>query len=396
MTSYRYRPQAWFVLLVQEERNMKKLLDFFWPAILTGLIMLLAGCSKGNLSSPPTPTPGPGNAFIYTANAGGNSISGFANNATGILTQVPGSPFASAGEPFGLAATPDNKFLYVSSFQNAVVTGFSINPATGNLTTLACTPTATTGVQPLKIAINPAGTFLYTANQVGSVSGFSINTTTGCLTAVSTTVTDSVARGLTIERTGQFLYVVTSGGGINLFSIATNGTLTRLVSGGFDSGTATMLAVKASPTSDVLIATDGGTTNNFRTFTINTTSGALTPVVSTTASGPQTPNAITYNPSLDPTTPFFYIANTGTNNFIANQVGTNGTIGFSSQVVGDPTGPVDLAVDPAGKFLYVANNGSSNVSVFTANINASNTTTAFIGSAATGSAPQSIAIVGHP
>ena len=71
--------------------------------------------------------------------------------------------------------------------------------------------------QPLKIAINPAGTLLFTANQVGSVCGFAINATTGCLTAISTTPTDTVARGMTIDRTGQFLYVVTGGGGINAF-----------------------------------------------------------------------------------------------------------------------------------------------------------------------------------
>ncbi|HEY1937804.1 MAG TPA: beta-propeller fold lactonase family protein [Candidatus Angelobacter sp.] len=365
-------------------------------AISSSLIMLMAGCAKGNLSPAPTPTPAPGNAFVYTANAGGNSISGFANDATGALTAVPGSPFASPGQPFGLAATPDNKFLYVSSFQTAVVTGFSISPANGSLTPLACSPTAATGAQPLKIAINPAGTFLYTANQVGSVSGFSINTTTGCLTAVSTIATDTVARGLTIERAGQFLYVVTGGGGIDLFSIATNGILTRLVSGGFDSGTTTMLAVKASPTSDVLIATDGGSTNNFRTFAIDTLTGALTPVTTTVSSGPLTPSAIAYNPFLDPTTPFFYIANTGTNNFTSNQVGTNGVIGVNNQVVSDPTGPVDLAVDPTGKFLYVANNGSSNVAAFNANINTSNADIAFISAAAAGSGPESIVVVGHP
>lgn len=359
--------------------------------------MLITGCSPGKLGPGPTPTPTPGNAFVYTANAAGNSISGFANSGTGALTPVPGSPFVSAGQPFGLAATPNNQFLYVSSFQNAVVTGFSINATTGTLTPLVCTPAATTGVQPLKIAINPAGTFLFTANQAGSVSGFSINATTGCLTAISTTVTDNVARGLTIDRSGQFLYVVTGSGGIDLFTIALNGTLLRQAVGGFDSGTTTMLAVKASPSTDILIATDGGSTNNFRTFIINTTTGALTPITTTTpGSSPANPSAVAFNSVLNSTIPLFYIANTASNSISVNQVATDGTIGFSGETVSDSTGPVDLVVDPSGKFLYVANNGSSTVSAFNANITATNFATAFISTIATGSGPESIVVVGHP
>jgi 6-phosphogluconolactonase len=372
-------------------------MNFLRGAIIFCFILFMAGCSPGRLTSAPTPTPGPGNAFVYTANAGGNNISGFLNDATGALTPVSGSPFPSPGQPFGIAATPDNKFLYVSSFQNAVVSVFSISPTTGNLTPLACIPTATTGVQPLKIAITPSGGFLYTSNQGGSVSGFSINATTGCLTAVSTTTTDAVARGLTIDRSGQFLYVVTGGGGVNVFAIAAEGTLTRQALGGFDSGSTTMLAVKASPSTDILIATDGGSINNFHTFTINTTTGALTNIITTVSgSSGTTPSAIAYNSPLNSSIPAFYIANTGSNNFTANSVAPDGTIGLTSQIVSDSTGPVDLAVDPAGKFLYVANNGSSNVSAFIANINSSNVTTVFISAAAAGSGPQSIVVVGHP
>ena len=365
--------------------------------IISSVVFLNIGCSPGNLTiGVHTPPPPPGNAFVFTANAAGNNISGFANDGAGNLTPVPGSPFASAGQPFGLAATPNNAFLYVSSFQNAQVTGFSINATTGTLTPLAC-PVATTGTQPLKIAINPAGTLLYTANQVGSVSGFAINATTGCLTAISTTPTDSVARGLTIDGTGQFLYVVTGGGGIDLFTINTNGTLTRQAIGGFDSGTTTMLAVKAVPGINVLLATDGGSTNNLRSFIINTTTGALTPIVVTVAgSSPPNPSAIAVNTPANPTTPLFYVANTSSNNLTVNTIAADGSSGASSLTVADATGPVDLAVDPAGKFLYVANGGSSNVSVFNANITASNVTSVFISSVGTGAGPESIVVVGHP
>ena len=369
-------------------------MNFLRLAIVSFGAVMIAGCADGKLGPPPTPTPGPGNAFVYTTNAGGNSISGFKNDSTGALTPVSGSPFSSPGQPFGIAATSDNKFLYVSSFQNAVVSVFGINSTTGVLSPVTCTPVASTGPQPLKIAITPNGKFLYTSNQAGSVSGFSINATTGCLAAISTTTTDSVARGLTVERSGKFLYVVTGGGGVDVFAINVDGTLTRQFPG-FDSLSGTMLAVKASPTIDVMIATDGGNANNFRTFVINTNNGIITPV--TTAGGSAlTPSAIAYNPAADPNIPAFYIANTGSNNFTASSIAPDGTTNFFAHNVDDATGPVDLASDPAGKFVYVANNGSSNVAAFMANINGSNFNTVFISAIATGASPESIVVVGHP
>jgi len=374
------------------------LMSFLRAAIFLGFVFLMTGCSDGTLTAGgATPTPSPGNAFVYTANAGGNSISGFANDGTGALTPIPGSPFPSAGQPFGLAATPNHQFLYATSFQNNQVNQFLISAASGVLTPLTCTAVATTDLQPLKIAINPAGTLLYTINQVGSISGFSINATTGCLTAISTTPTDTVGRGITINQSGQFVYVVTGGGGIDAFQIGASGTLTRLAIAGFDSGTTTMLAVKAVPTFEILMATDGGSTNNLRTFNINTGSGVLTPIVTTTpGSSPANPSAIAFNTPLNATTPLFYIANTASNNLTVNAVDATGAIGATPLTVPVATGPIDLAVDPSGKFLYVANNGSSTVAVLNANITAANATTALISTSPTGGSPESIVVVGHP
>jgi 6-phosphogluconolactonase (cycloisomerase 2 family) len=393
------------------------LMSFLRTAIFLGFVFLMTGCSDGKLvasgggtptptptPSPTTtptptatPTPTPGSAFVFTANAGGNNISGFANDATGALTPVPGSPFSSPGEPFGIAATPNGQFLYVTAFLNDQVNGFFISPVNGSLTPLACATAATTGVQPLKIAINPAGTLLFTVNQSGSITGFTMNATTGCLTAIATTPTDAVGRGITIDQSGQFLYVVTGGGGIDAFQIGASGTLTRLAIAGFDSGTTTMLAVKAVPTFELLMATDGGSTNNLRTFNINTGSGVLTPIVTTTpGSSPANPSAIAFNTPLNATTPLFYIANTASNNLTVNAVDATGAIGATPLTVPVATGPIDLAVDPSGKFLYVANNGSSTVAVLNANITAANATTALISTSPTGGSPESIVVVGHP
>src|ERR1700743_46507 len=256
------------VSVQQGEQTMHRLLPLFLFAIALCFALLSIGCAPFETAMSPTPTPTPGvdtgDAFVFTTNSGSDNISAFVNDSTGNLTPVSGSPFSSPGSPWGMAASPDKKFLYVSSLQNATVTGFSINHATGKLTALNCAA-ATTDAQPTRITITPAGRFLFTSNQAGSISGFSIDTITGCLTAVSTTATDSTARGLTVERTGKFLYIAT-GGGRDAFSIAATGRLTRLPAAGFDSGTGTMQSVKASPTTDILVATDAGTANTFNTL----------------------------------------------------------------------------------------------------------------------------------
>lgn len=361
------------------------------PSISLSFLILLSGCggAKSTTPTPPVTTASPGDAFVYTANAGGNSVSGFSNDSTGALTPVAGSPFSVPGGPFGIAATPNSKFLYVSLFQSAAVNGFAINPTTGVLTALNCATTATTGTQPLKIAITPSGGFLYTANQTGSVSGFSIDGTSGCLTAVSTSPIDAVARGLTVDRSGKFLYVVTGGGGVDGFSIAADGTLTRLASG-FDSGSGAMLAVKASPNADILIASDGATPDNFRVFTIDTTTGAITfkALVGTST----TPSAIAYN--RNPTFADVYVADTGSNSFTSTAVTPQGEVVPSLATLPAPgsIGPIDLDTDPAGKFLYFAGNGSSNVS----GLMLQNPNVVPIASVATGSGPESMAVVAKP
>ncbi|HEY2233057.1 MAG TPA: beta-propeller fold lactonase family protein [Candidatus Angelobacter sp.] len=377
------------------------MISFLRAAVFLGFIFLITGCSQSDLTAGgPTLTPTSGNAFVYVTLPGENRIAGFANDTTGALTGISGSPFNMPGQPFGIAASPNNRFLYVTLFQNNQISEFFISPANGTLTPVPC-PTMATGLQPFRIVINPAGTLLYTLNDEGDVSGFSINPTTGCLTAISTASTNFGPGEITIDQSGQFLYVIATLGGINLYTINTNGTLTRQAVGGFDPGTNTMLAVKAVPTFELLMATDGGSTNNIRTLNINTNNGTLTPIVATpSGSSPANPTAIAFNTPLNATTPLFYIASFLSNNFTVNTVDATGAIGTTTLTVPlapGPvgTGPVGLAVDPTGRFLYVASSGST-VSVFNANITAANITTALISTASTPGAPESIVVVGHP
>ena len=83
---------------------------------------------------------------------------------------------------------PSGKFAYVAESsppgQNGNVLGYTINPITGALTTIAGLPIAA-GQGPQSVAVDPNGKFAYVANFGGGVSGYTINPTTGALTPIA-------------------------------------------------------------------------------------------------------------------------------------------------------------------------------------------------------------------
>jgi 6-phosphogluconolactonase (cycloisomerase 2 family) len=109
------------------------------------------------------------NKFVYATGAPTNVISGFSiDGATGLLTLIPGSPFKTGAEAcngMGLATSPNGKFLYAASAcglagpvpgGDPVVSAFSINPD-GSLTEIGANiPIA----MPLDMVVSGNGKFL--------------------------------------------------------------------------------------------------------------------------------------------------------------------------------------------------------------------------------------------
>jgi 6-phosphogluconolactonase len=93
------------------------------------------------------------NDFVYVANQGSNNVSAYKLGAgTGILTAVPGSPFASA-QPAAVAVDPTGRFAYVANAVSNTVSAYAIAPASGALTPLGGSPYAA-ALQPSAIAIS--------------------------------------------------------------------------------------------------------------------------------------------------------------------------------------------------------------------------------------------------
>jgi 6-phosphogluconolactonase len=94
--------------------------------------------------------------FLYTANVQDGTISAFtADDTTGVLTLVNGSPYTSGKSVWGLSqilTSSGNFFLYAADPQAETVTAYSINPNTGALTPIQGSPFAA-GSAPMLLTI---------------------------------------------------------------------------------------------------------------------------------------------------------------------------------------------------------------------------------------------------
>src|SRR5437773_3849431 len=89
---------------------------------------------------------------LYAANTASNNISAFSiDPVTGVLTALPGSPFATggiAGSGMSLTVTPDKKFLIAANGTSETITVFSV-AANGTLSPVPGSPFASGASGPL-------------------------------------------------------------------------------------------------------------------------------------------------------------------------------------------------------------------------------------------------------
>lgn len=341
-------------------------------AVVVSALLLAAGC--GDFFTPRTDTPGTSARFVYVANfngGGSGSITVFSvNESTGVLTVV-GSPVptgatgVAAGEgPAALITAGSGAYLY-SANDGGGVSGFSINASTGVLTGLPGSPYAS-GAGATALAVTPDSKFLYVANSgAGTISKYNIDAGTGALSALAVVSTFGSPIGLAMHPTGNFLYVAEDADGTEVFSInPTTGALTPVeleppLVGGRPQ------AVVAAPGGGYLYVANG--VGGVEIYVVNTTTGNITPLSGTATPAGTGPVAIT----MDRAGNFVYVANLDSNNISGYAVLSSGGL---SQISGSPyavgaagssPAPGALVVDPSTKFVYVANfGGSPGVSVY--------------------------------
>lgn len=273
--------------------------------------------------------------FLYASNSDNNGINAFSIATDGSLSLVGGSPFMlkqvfGAPQILGLVVNPNGSALYAVD-DGLDIQGLQIDSATGALTLMANIVIPGSDDSPESLIIDPSGQFMYVSSSStelpgyqSSVLAFSIASTSGNLTALATPEfgLDQVQEGddwptdIAINPTGSFLY-----GGL------LSGTNEQNAVGGFvrNSTTGELTAMAGSPSisgpysahgsmtihpsGKFLYSYNWGETASIGAFSIDSTSGALTPVAGS---------------------PFAFPSG-----------------------VGSPGGaPIPLVIDPSGMYLY--------------------------------------------
>lgn len=253
--------------------------------------------------------------FVFVANQGSNSISGFLIDQVGgtlteikqlppttlncTLNQVTPCPLPTTGAPSALATTGTMLFVAMTNAGVGSIATYMFNSSAGEPSTpvvLPCpagpgclqNPPASTiaaGANPVAMAMDSTGKFLFVADSVTStVAAFSI-ASSGQLTAVGAPLaTGTTPVSVRVHPTGQFVFTANQGSNdVSAFSFDSSGTLTALSGSPF--AAATSPSYVATDTSGSLLFVANRDTTNISVFSIDS-SGALKQVTGSPFNSP--------------------------------------------------------------------------------------------------------------
>lgn len=318
------------------------------PATVTVGAVSVADTSKSDTANV-TVTAAPVSRFAYVSSFPDNNIKIFSvDDGTGLLTAAGTTSTGSGTNPGFLAMHPSGKFLYSLNRGTDTVSIFTVNATTGALTAAG---TVTAADDPFYMVFSSDGAFAYmTCDNTSEVFAFSVNTTTGALTNVSGSPYSlgvGRTRGIAVTPDNKFLYITDrDSNDILEFSIAA-GVLTFV--NDYAAGTAVGTAVVDS-TGKYLYAGNRDD-NAVGAYSINASTGALTPITTYPAGGSST-SVWTFDPSGT----HLYGGNQDSNNIFAFTLNaTDGTLTSVGTPVSTGTMPAGGGIHPNGKFAYVVN-----------------------------------------
>jgi 6-phosphogluconolactonase len=332
-------------------------------SFLLTLTAVLAGCGGGSSGGGGNHLPPPTTEMLYAS--GWSQVAALSiNTSTGALTQTAAVP--ESNNTVGIVATPSANFLYVSGNSNGIV-GFTIGQ-NGTLSQMNGSPwPGSPGYSGPGLAMDAAGKFIYAAIG-GAVAGFAVNSTTGALTAMAGSPFTSGIGPFqpVVDPTGNFLYVsdsVDPQGGIYAFGInPSTGVLTPIQGSPFPTlPDAEPEGLVTDPTGKFLYASlfaeDG-----IAAFTIDGASGALASVAgSPFSTGAESgPASHLWSITMDLSGKRLYALSSTASGSVVSAFTIDSTSGALTPVNGSPFAALSstmsggLAVDPSGKFLYVA------------------------------------------
>ena len=322
----------------------------------------------------------PAGTYLYAIGIDANStITEFAvNSVNGALTNT-GNTYPAGGQlqsSNGLI-DPTGSYLYVANPADSTIHFFSINQATGQLTSVQTVSTNLGG--PTELFYSIAGPYIYALNATTkTVSGYTISTTAataGQLTPIASgaggvftlNAGDTVNFGA-IDPTGLFIYIPNGGTGVEGIGVGTGGALSALTGNPFTiTGSTFTAGAVVDPTTSYLYVLDDGATSG-QIFTSPLTSGVPGAVTGSATPVGQAPMGIVE----DNTGSTIIVANNFSNTLSSLGVGSGGVLpstsntleaGVSPEFPAIYYGSAAVAITPSE--VVAANAGSGNVAAFT-------------------------------
>ncbi len=328
-------------------------------AVVLFALGALVGCGGG------------GPKVLYVVGLGSAQVVAFRVSSAGSLTKPVTLGTGSA--PAAIVVDARKRFAYVAdSAPSAPAGGISeytvnssgvlaavLTPSGASTGTTGPEPPAPTGANPVALAIDPGGAFLFVANKgSNSISVFSIDQKLGLLAEITGSPFATAAGPNSLAISGNVLFVANQGAGaVSAYNFdAKSGALTPVSGSPFAAGTSPSGVDVAG---NFLYVADQAA-NAVLGFSIGS-GGTLTPISGSPFAAGTAPVSVRAHRSGK----FVYVANSGSNNVSVFAVGSSGAL---TPATGSPfaagTSPSFLITDSAGRLLFVANAGSNDISVF--------------------------------
>lgn len=321
----------------------------------------------GSLAAPSAPVAAA--RFGYVEDIGGG-VHGFTISSSG--TWTPTSPSVVGSQDFAgaMVIDPLGQFLFTAGLEEGSVLSFSITPNTGVLVLAGMAFASNSNNRPENMAIDPTGSFIYVSNTgIGTVTEYTVNRANGGLTEGGTVTLplypslqqgDQQPGGLVTDSTGKYLYV-SEAGYIASYSIdPTSGALTPLSATNPQGGACFNLHLDASAT--YLYCAEGNL-GRIDIYSINPATGALTLIAGAGQGVPAGQSATDIGVTSDDK--FAYVTD-ATGQEISLFTG-NASNGLLTPLTPDSslilTGePYAIAIDPDDQLAYIVNeSGSLNI-----------------------------------
>ena len=342
-----------------------------WLSMLTAAAVMLIGM----------PTQAQAQSFLYTNNneAFFSTVSAFAIQSGGGLTEVTGSPFNTGGDGYGfvgvfaqqgLTITPKGPFLFTADGggctdlgNNGCISSLKIDPVNGSLTFVGIVELPVgfnnTGGA-ISLAVTPDGHFLYAASNLAQYIYVLEIASGGQLTVKPLDVTRRALadlRSIEVSPSGKFLAAGVGGEGVAVFSIGADGNLIEVSGSPFTAAGASGLVFNR--TSDRLYAGEGiFDIPTVDAFSVADT-GQLTPLTGSPFKAAPSTTALNSNiVHLSADEKFLFVSNQFSDSVTNFSVNVGGDLQEAHPPVVSNSFPRLMATSSDGKSLFVANNNS--------------------------------------